>query len=716
MPQAEEVRDEDQTQQEYRVTIRNCNSIDKATIRLRKGALNIKYGPNGLGKSTIARALSLAAEEEGVMDVLTPFKYRDRPDSPRPSVEGAEGIESVMTFDGTYVEQFVFLQDEVLKDSFEIFINTEDYREGMAEIEGMFDSLKRSFSRQEEFNDALVSFTELRDAFKLTKSGAVAKTSTGYRALSVGGKLSNIPEGLDGYKNFLHSTDPAGWITWQSKGRSYMELSDNCPFCSTASVDKETAAKVSEEYESSAVKNLSALRAVIDVLGRYFEPSCLEQLQELTTLIDGLSPEQEMFLVNLRNQLEALLEKLSALSALSFHALRDEGDIAAVVRELKIDLKYLDALNSSATRSVVDLINERLDEVEDRINEVRERVGKQRYRVRRLVEENQDAINEFLQSAGYRYFVRIEAHEDSYRMLLEHEDASGHLEAAAAHLSYGEKNAFALVLFMHHARRNEPDLVVLDDPVSSFDKTKKFAILHQLFRGDKSLRERTSLLLTHDIEPAIDIIRAGTSGLFQAAEPVVHFLKGRGGEVAERLVVAQDISTFSQVCEDNIRASTDIVVKCIYLRRLLEVHGTRNSAYDVLSSLLHVRDVPSEKDGISGLVQMGVSAISEAGSTIRQWIPEFDYDSVLAELKRPGAVEARFHATDVGYEKVQLFRILLTLNPNSFNGHSVFKKFVNETYHIENEYVMQLNPRKFEMIPEFVIATCEDLLASPGAG
>ncbi|MET4214506.1 ABC-type uncharacterized transport system ATPase subunit [Bradyrhizobium sp. LA2.1] len=33
------------------VVISNCNSVDRAEISVLKGTLNIKYGPNGLGKT-----------------------------------------------------------------------------------------------------------------------------------------------------------------------------------------------------------------------------------------------------------------------------------------------------------------------------------------------------------------------------------------------------------------------------------------------------------------------------------------------------------------------------------------------------------------------------------------------------------------------------------------------------------------------------------------
>lgn len=691
------------------IAIRNCNSIEEGVVTLREGSLNIKYGPNGIGKSTIARALTLRTEGDGTLDQLTPFKCKAVEDGPKPAVEGADSIQSVMTFNDDYVSQFVFQRDEVLKNSFEIFINTEEFQEGLLKIESKFEALKQTFADEQEFDDAVTGFTELRDAFNVTKAGAIARTSKGIKGLSVGGKLAHIPEQLQRYEGFLHSSDPAGWVTWQAKGNEYLEFSDNCPFCSIPSVDKVTAKKVSEEYNSAAVRNMTQLRNAIDRLGKYLSGTALETLEELTTSITGLAPEQENFVVTLRSEIEALLAKLSAVKNLSFHTLKDEENVAKILSSLKIDLKYLPSLNSDVTQSVVQLINEKLDAVASQIDDIRRRIGEQKSRVRKLIQTNQKSINTFLKSAGYRYTVRIEASDDTYRMLLEHQDAPGHLEAAATHLSYGERNAFALVLFMHDVQHKKPDLVVLDDPVSSFDKTKKFAILHQLFRGKNSLRGMTSLVLTHDIEPAVDIVR--TTGKFDAAKPVVHFLSGRSGVLSEKVIRPTDIQTFSQVCDDNIRLATDQVVQCIYLRRRFEVHGERDEAYELLSSALHGRDVPTRKLDTGEHIPLGNEEIEQATNRVKEYIVGFNYDQLVADLKIPGALRARFAEVNVGYEKVQLFRIMLALNPDLLGGDEVFTKFVNETYHIENEYVMQLNPREFDAVPEFLIAACDELVA-----
>lgn len=689
--------------QDLKLVIRDCNSITEAAIMLRPCALNIKYGPNGLGKSTIARALTYRAESTERLAELTPFRHLGANPPIVPIVEGADEIKSVLTFDDEYVSKFVFRQNEVVENSFEIFINTDEYRAGIAEIDEIFESLKETFLEGVELNEAIAHFTELRDAFGITAAGKLSKTSRGPKALSMGGKLDVIPESLHRYTEFIKSDNPAKWISWQAQGKEYLELSDNCPFCSTVSVDKTTAKKVSDEYNSAAVKNMSSLRAVIEKLGGYLSPEHLDQLQNLTKLLTGMTSEQERFLVNLHGDIVTFLNKLTAARNVSFHALREAGDVKQFLSDLRIDLSLLHGLRSDATQEIVTSINFKLDEVETRVIEINKRISRQKRRIGQLIEDNQRAINDFLNSAGYKYAVRIEADGDSYRMLLEHRDKTGHLESAGQHLSDGEKNAFALVLFMYDARRRQPDLVVLDDPVSSFDKTKKFAILHQLFHGQNSFKDVTCLLLTHDLEPAIDIVRT-------SATPVVHFLTGRDGVISELPITPDHIMTFSEVCKQNIDTATDPLIQCIYARRLLEVHGARGMGYQLISNLLHVRDVPLLRPNSDDEAPMTQTEIDEGTNEVRDLLPDFDYHKHLDDLKDPQNVKSRFDATAVGYEKVQLFRVFTVLRPTTLAKDRIFTKFVNETYHIENEYVMQLNPQAFDAVPEYVVTACKELI------
>lgn len=694
----------------FNITIENCNSIDKAIVAITKNCLNIKYGPNGLGKSTIARALFAASKADDSLAALLPFKHRSNAAGNMPKVSGADDIKSVLVFDESYVSQFVFQRDEVVKNSFDIFINNDEFKTAMAEIETLFSGIKNAFATNEELEQAVADLKELRDAFSVTKTGAISKSSKGFKAFGSGNKIENIPASLAPYSDFLHSEQPSTWIAWQAKGNAYLDLSENCPYCSSSLKEegkKETAKLVATEYDSKAVEHLSALQAVIERLGQYFEDGCRTSLEQITKSKIELKPEEITFLSNLRAEVETLLSRFESLRTISFFSLRDVDKIEDEIENLKINLGVLTKLSSDSTKAIVEPINKQLADLISKVGVLKGKIGAHKSQIQKTIAENQTHINGFLQSAGYKYTVEIKPEGDAYKMKLVHQDHSEHLETASEHLSYGERNAFALVLFMHQVLRGKPDLAVLDDPVSSFDKTKKFAILHELFRGKGSLRDSTVLMLTHDIEPAIDVTKS-VRRLFQHSKPVAHFLSSKSGVVGEIKIEPTDIKTFAEICRENIQSADDVIIKCIYLRRHFEILGERGLEYNFLSSLLHGREKPTNQTN-TGDVDMTAEQIAEATAAIVKEISDFDYMAARAILTNPEELKSRFEKATIGYDKIQLYRIFSELNKPA-NGSkpedSIIRKFVNESFHIENEYVMQLNPHKFDNVPEYVIQEC----------
>jgi hypothetical protein len=70
----------------------------------------------------------------------------------------------------------------------------------------------------------------------------------------------------------------------------------------------------------------------------------------------------------------------------------------------------------------------------------------------RLIKDRKQDINEFLSIAGFRYSFDVELDgENNARAFLKFimpDGNSGDLNSPSKHLSWGEKNAFALILFM----------------------------------------------------------------------------------------------------------------------------------------------------------------------------------------------------------------------------------------------------------------------------
>lgn len=694
------------------IEISNCNNIDYAKIKISENKLNIKFAPNGTGKSTISRAINFSAQNDvDKLSTLIPFKLRmSNPEGLSPSVSGAENISKIMCFDEAYVSQFTFQPDELVSNSFNIFIKNEAYIKTENEINEMVTSIRSEFSGNEELEQFISHLQRLSEAFKLSSKG-ISKASTGMKGLSGGNKLQHIPEGLEVYTPFITSQNNVEWIDWQSKGcEKFLSISDECcPFCSGEyQENREKIQKLSTEYDKSIIKNLVNIISVLEDLGGYFSPASLDLTKEITTLKGGLKKEHEEHIVNIKKQTDILLDKLNTLKSLDGFSFDEKKDVREQLESYKIDLNFLTHLQSEKTKETVKKINESLEPLIREAGKLRGKLNIQRQGMERLIEKHKKDINTFLSYAGYRYQVDISGTGQNCRLKLRHLDFDDYLSGGGQHLSYGERNAFALVLFMYECLSIKPDLIVLDDPISSFDKNKKFAILEMLFRKktNECLNGMTVLMLTHDVEPIIDTIKS-VRKVFNS-QVFASYLRNNSGSITEIDISSHDISTFAKICKDVLNSDSDQVIKLIYLRRHCEILDDTGDSYEVLSNLFHCRNelLDSRKARVENKLQEMNNDDFESGcNDIRKSIPDFSYHESLSFLSDKNKIKELYKKSTIGYEKLQLFRVF---EPEAENG--VVRKFVNETYHIENEFICQLDPKKFDLIPEYIIKECDNLI------
>jgi energy-coupling factor transporter ATP-binding protein EcfA2 len=685
--------------------IKNCNSIDEAVVSIEVGRLNIKYGTNGTGKSTIALAVAFGSNPDADLSQLTPFKHRsgDPMASHKPSIEGAEQFSNVAVFNEEYVNKFVFQQDEVLKNSFDIFIRSSEYEIKMAQIEALVNEIRETFNKNKQVDEIIKDLGDLSDGFGKSQSG-LSKASKIGKGIGNGNKIEHIPEALEPYTSFIKSENSVKWIKWQIEGNAFLDTSTDCPYCTSPTEDKKNIIlAVGHEYDAKSIEHLIAIKSIIERLGKYLEIETLEKVKSIINNKDGLKKEETSYLLCLKNEIDTLKEKLSDAKSISFFSLRDVEQVNSYISGLQIDLGLLASMNSPDTKAIVDEINKSLDSIGARAGILQGEINKQKRSIEKAISKYKREINTFLRYAGYKYEINIQDEANSYKMKLKHIDFPDNIDNGAFHLSYGERNAFSVILFMYECLTKNPDLVVLDDPISSFDKNKKFAILEMLFRGKESLQGKTILMLTHDIEPIIDLIKS-LNHTFQPS-PVAAFLKSRSGIIEEIQITKADVSSFAQICNENISCSADDVIKIIYLRRHYEIIDSKGLEYNLLSNLLHKRAQPVIRiDGNE--IPMTLEQIDNATTIIAERIQLFDYQVILDKVNNRETMIAAYKAAQNNYEKLQLYRIINNENHES----DVVKKFINESFHIENEYIMQLNPRKYDFIPEHIVAECDNSL------
>lgn len=692
-----------------KVELRKCNNIELGTVEIKEQRLNMKYAINGSGKTTIAKAILASVNErlgidKNALAELIPFKHRVDA-SAKPEVIGAESIQTIKVFDEKYINDFVFRPDELLKGSFDIFIRGEAYEQGMKEIDAHVEAMQKAFSEDKDIGDLISDFNEISGSFgKETKSGIHGSSGLA-KAFKDGNKVTNIPAGLEPYKPYIQHPENYKWVRWQLSGKDFIDIGSECPYCTNDIKEKrETIKRVSEVYEPKSIENLNKIVSAFYRLNKYFSDDTKEKIAEFVECVNGYTDDQAAFLREVKSQIDRLKDKFARAQQLGFSSLKDVDKVINGLNEHRIDLSLFVHLNSENTAQKVAIVNTAIDKLLEQAGLLQGMIKKQKQLIENLVKEYNGEINVFLQNAGYAYRVALLDDKDGlHRLKLLHTDTEGEIESPKSHLSFGERNAFALVLFMYDALKSKPDIVVLDDPISSFDKNKKYAIIDMLFRkGSGSLRDMTVLFLTHDLEPIVDM-SIHHSDRFK--KPFSAFLQNKKGILSEEEIERSDIKTFLEIAGENLAEGPHTLNKLIYLRRRLEVAGEKGIAFQVISNLLHKRAAPQIINGETARA-MEAHELEEGSKIIVTEISEFDYKKLLELVTNDESMIDLYNKTESNYEKLHLYRIIFE-NKTDMIESDIIQKFINEAFHIENDYIYQLNPRKFQMVPHFVISECD---------
>jgi len=694
-----------------KISFSNCNNIESGSIEIIDSRLNIKYGINGTGKSTVARAIELYLDgnAKGKQDLseLSPFKNTTA-NGLVPTISGIESINTVKVFNEQYVNTVLFKPDELVKGSFDIFMCDDEYERSVQAINEIVKGMQDALAKDPEIADLLRDFSEIVSCFgRETKDGGFHGASDMARTFKGGNRVEHIPAGLECYATFIKSSANSKWIEWQIDGKSYLNHTESCPYCTNdITKKKDVINKVSEIYDPKAIKNLNKILGVFERLGKYFSESTKVKVNEFLTSESGYNKDQERYVSEIRNQIIALAQRFEGARNIGFQSLKGAEKAKNALLEMKIDISTYSHLQSEATLAKAKVVNDSIDKMLDQAGILQGKVNIHKAKIESLVQEYGAEINSFLANAGYKYKAELVPDKsDQHKLKLKHVDMDIEVSNPKGHLSFGERNAFALVLFMFEAVKFAPDLIVLDDPISSFDKNKKFAIMEMLFaRSGRSFRNRTVLMLTHDLDPIIDLIYHH-SGNYEKTS--AHFLFNNHGTLGERQIERKDILTFYEMNLANSYEST--ISSLVYLRRNCEALGDKGLVYNYLSCLLHRKTL--SKRTASGDTVMTPAEVQDAIDGVKKHIDNYDHDTMVATIMDDTKLRQIYAASASGYEKLHIYRIYHS--DKAMDEPRTIKKFINESFHIENDYIYQLNPKEFQTVPQYVILECDKLMITP---
>lgn len=700
------------------ITLKNCNNIADGIIHIEEKKLNIKYGLNGTGKTTIVKALKLMSENSELKELI-PYKYRDKKkNSVKPEIIGLENINRIKIFNEDYINKFVFQEDELLKGSYEVFIRDTQFIQCEERINSFLENINNTFTTNNELNLFIEKTSDFLKNCKKNTDGSFSQNSVLGKSLINGNKLENLPTEIKVYSKFLNSNKSTDWYTWQAKGiNDFYNLSSRCPFCARKSVhtlDKSIHG-VHEYFDKGYVSNLNKMLDSFKNISDYITTSSQNKLKKLKRCIDSMNDEQLSFIDEILTEIELINQKVVKIKNLSFMNLKDITDIKLELHNYIIDINNYTHLCSKRTKELMKIINQQLKALLKTGLKLQEQILKQKGYLAKSIGRYSEEITDFLKYAGFNYCVKFNTEDNQAKLNLYSNDYK--VTEGQRCLSYGEKNTLSLIMFMYESLKEKPDLIVLDDPISSFDGNKRFAVLHKLFIEKSptknikiNFRNTTVIMLTHEFSVLVDIVKTMHKQMGNSTS--ASYIYNNNGILSEKKIRHQDIKTFIQIADENIEQSSEIINKLIFLRKRFEVENKKQLEWNILSSLFHKDNKPSQITTDGRKIEMTDSNYKLGVTKIIEKISSFNYQDLLNDCHNVNLMYEKYKSSKSNYEKLQIYRIIN--NDNSSN--SVIKKFINETFHVDNDFIYQLNPLEYELVPDYVIEICnlelEDIISN----
>ena len=135
------------------VLFENIGSIKKANIGIADEALNVKFGPNGIGKTTLIKALKYKlSQNEELKEVLKPFD--DASKEPAVTISGALDGKNIAVYDVGYFNSLFSKQDDLLEDTYSFVIKSQDYENQLNAINGILSDII-NIAKKSEFGQFL---------------------------------------------------------------------------------------------------------------------------------------------------------------------------------------------------------------------------------------------------------------------------------------------------------------------------------------------------------------------------------------------------------------------------------------------------------------------------------------------------------------------------------------------------------------------------------
>ena len=414
------------------------------------------------------------------------------------------------------------------------------------------------------------------------------------------------------------------------------------------------------------------------------------------------------------------LDRISNLQANDFvKKARDNSKnkvncVKEFLKSLKIQTSKAMVLDEDGN-NILKMINDEIDSLILKASGFVSNIEHLKNDITKKIDKNEKIVNEFLKISGIPYKVSINNEGDTlFKCLFSYNcDNSKALSNQLDYLSYGEANAFALLIFALMAKNKNNSLIILDDPVSSFDANKRHAIFNYLFSKDLLL-DKTCILFTHDFNTPVSF---AFSYPHNSRRVSFYYLQTTNKVLYEKRYYKSDIISsvigFQRLAKDK---NHHILARTTSLRRFFEMFkGKDCDEYNFLSDFIHCLPVPKKGNDDDAQVFNNIE-ISNVGGSVARELDETDfiYSSRIASISNDVQLIDDYHKTPYKYDKLCILRTLLDRKDKEIKSENkgVVWNFLCEAFHIEYELLSTIQNVELVDIPEYIIHLCDEIVDS----
>lgn len=465
----EKIENEDIFVSDYKKLIRN-NEIDFS----REG-ISVIYGPNGTGKTSLVKVLS---SEKG-----TKVKY---------------------TYDGkeyTDGSQFFVINDQ----------NNRNIIQGETKDFLLGDDIKKEFELQEyianEYNRLCTeSISILKSNYSVSSS-----SSKSIDCFSEWVNIQNFIKDLmnnrskgtkTGVNTYIYEFENNSQITvpnYEQDKLDYIisDLSEKNPLI----IDIETIG-TDKLSKNSHIKELEENTEAIKILSRFgYKDQCIvcdSKEIDSENLLNKKSKNKEEIIKTLDAKTKKIVEKIIAnISEKDPFRIKDimlgaieTGDLSDVLSLKKSIKKYKNIFANKAIKELVQLykasdIKIKNEEYQKMINQKPD-----------ITEEDFLYIEQIISNNMSKKLQIIRDDRKNIKIVLENKDFLG-INRDELPLSSGEQNFLSLTFEFLKAKNSDKPIIILDDPISSFDSIYKNKIAYAIV---KILQNKKRIILTHNVD------------------------------------------------------------------------------------------------------------------------------------------------------------------------------------------------------------------------